>query len=393
MTSPVRLPGSQRMFLQALAAAAALLLSRDPSSAQNVDCTRLQAQIAALDQADAARPNPYGGQIQKLHIELERATNYGHSLGCDRQQFLFFGNPPPPQCGGLNAHIREIQASLGQLQAAAAQASNTAQRQDLVQRYNAYCRGGPPRERGFFETLFGGFNPNPPPMPGPSMDQPPLPEEDHTPRGGSQALCVKCCDGGFFPLNYSVRHGDTEGLEDLCHALCPNVEVSVYTRSPSKEIQTAVSLDGAPYTDLPNALKFQKSFDSACTCKPPGQSWAEALAGAERVLGRERKGDIIVTPEKSAEMSRPKLDPRAQAKAFLEKYDAKASQPAKPADDPSAAEALSGAQAPTASKDSAGIATGDAAGAATYARGQGQIQEVTGPDGVKRRVRIVGPTL
>jgi hypothetical protein len=64
--------------------------------------------------------------------------------------------------------------------------------------------------------------------------------------------------------------------------------------------------------DMPNALKFQKSFDPACTCRPPGKTWAEALVNAETVLGNQRKGDILVTPEKSAEMARPKVDSKAK---------------------------------------------------------------------------------
>ena len=66
--------------------------------------------------------------------------------------------------------------------------------------------------------------------------------------------------------------------------------------------------------DSPNALKYRQSLDPACSCRRRGESWADALAGAEAKLGRESKGDIFVTPEKSAEMSRPRLDPKAKAK-------------------------------------------------------------------------------
>ncbi|MGH6850690.1 MAG: DUF2865 domain-containing protein, partial [Methylocella sp.] len=112
--------------------------------------------------------------------------------------------------------------------------------------------------------------------------------------------------------------------------------------------------------DLPNALKFEKTFDPACTCKPAGQSWAEALAGAEQMLGRERKSDIVVTPEKSAEMAKPKFEKGALPM---------------PGAQPSAATEVE------AGKNSA------------TAEGQGGKEWVTGPDGVKRRVRIIVPPL
>jgi hypothetical protein len=161
---------------------------------------------------------------------------------------------------------------------------------------------------------------------------------------------VRTCDGGFFPLPLSARQSDPDQLTGLCQALCPNAPVSVYTRSPNQDISTSLSLTGdSPYSELPNALKFQKSFDPVCTCKPPGQSWAEALAGAEELLGRARKGDIMVTPESSAELAKPKFEKTARPE---------------PSTQPS-----------TGPEDPAGT------------------EEVTGPDGVKRRVRIIVPPL
>ncbi len=322
--------------------------------AQGVDCARLQQQIAGGGRS---------GGGQKASAELARSVAYARQIGCDRQQFLFFGGAPPQQCGGLNARISQLQASLAQ---------GGGNRDELVARFNAYCRGGqqsaglqpPPRQRGFFESLFGGGEEQrqAPPAAIPQAVPRDSADEDggdgvSGARGGSQAVCVRTCDGGFFPMNMSSRHGG-DTLNELCAALCPNTPVAVYTRNPNSEIKTAVSLDGTPYMELPNALKFQKSFDSACTCRPANKTWAEALAGAEGILGNQRKGDILVTPEKAAEMSRPKLDAKARA-------------------------SLLNAPAP-----SAALGT-----AADVRSPTGQADDVTGPDGVTRRVRTVGPKL
>jgi hypothetical protein len=262
-----------------------------------------------------------------------------------------------------------MQANLAQLQGMAGRAGGSPQRQDLVARYNAYCQGQP---RGFFDQLFG--------TPGGASDIPdeaPIPDEDLTPRGGSQPICVRSCDGGFFPLNYSARRGNLDSLGDLCHALCPNAEVSLYTRNPDNDVGTAVGADGTPYRDLQNAFKFQKTFDSTCTCKAKDESWVQALtqSDAEHVLGQEHKGDIIVTPEKSLEMSRPRTDARADANARAKAL---------------ATEANPSAQGLTPMTSSAAAASAAKVNAA--ADDQAGTQEITGPDGVKRRVRIVGPT-
>ena len=152
---------------------------------------------------------------------------------------------------------------------------------------------------------------------------------------------MRTCDGGFFPLGISARRGK-DNLVEMCQALCPGTETQVFTRNPDADIKTAASLDGKPYADLPNALKFEKSFSAACTCRQAGKSWAETLADAEEVLGATRKGDIVVTKEKSDELSRPKLDAKATA-AMLAKGQAVAGAPAKAS--PADASELAGATA------------------------------------------------
>jgi hypothetical protein len=358
---------------------AIMCLASSDALPQGIDCAGLRSQIAALDEANA-RTNPYLAQAQQQRADLQRSVSYAHSIGCDRQQFFFFGSPPPPQCGGLNAHIQQVQASVGQLEANA-RASASPERQQLAARFYAYCRtaDAAPHSSGFFESLFGGQS-APNAQPQDPLEEVPAPG-DETPQGGSEVLCVRHCDGYFFPLSYSER-GGPDSLTDFCKASCPNAEVSVYTRVPGQEIETAVGLDGKPYTDLPTALKYQKSLDPACTCRAASASWADTLGDAERILNYGGRRDVMVTPQQSAAMARPKPDPRAKQAPVI----------AAP-DDIEATDAAAAAQVPTAGTDSAGIATGDVKNGTAYSQGQGQTVEVTGPDGVKRRVRIVGPQL
>jgi Protein of unknown function (DUF2865) len=344
---------------------AAFVLSAGSVSSQPIDCARLAAEINALASSGQGHVNHYGAATQKQRGELDRAIRNARSLGCDRGQFFLF-DTAPPQCQSLNAQIQQLQATLAQYEGNGDLGGNTAARQQLTARYNAYCRGqvqtSPrPQQRGFFETLFGVFQPGQNPFaPGqePQFEEVrPLDGDELRPHGGSQAICVRTCDGGFFPLTVSARNGDPDQLTGLCQALCPNAAVSVYTRSPDGDISTAVSLQGdAPYSDLPAALKFQKSFDPACTCKPPGQTWAEALAGAEDLLGRARKSDVLVTPENSAELAKPKFEKAARPSPLPAPNDRAANNPTAAAD-------------PTGS------------------------DEIVGPDGVKRRVRIIVPPL
>lgn len=333
----------------ALATGAGMVLAQHGSTrAQGYDCDGLRQQIA---QAGRGGGN---GRARRQSAELARTQAAAHRLGCDQGGFLFFGGGGnSPQCPGLNARISQLQASLSQMQA-----GGGGSREDLLARYNAYCRGGePPHERGFFESLFGG----PEPRQGPPPDA--VPEQDPDeggPHGGGQAVCVRTCDGGFFPMGMSARHSP-ESLNEMCSALCPGAESTVYTRSPNADIKSAVGLDGKPYSELPNALKFQKQYSSACTCKPADKSWAEALVNAEEISGNQRKGDILVTQEKSDELSRPKMDPKARA-------------------------ALLAAPGTTkVSPETAGKLAADPPALRTTP------DDATGPDGAKQTIRRVGP--
>ena len=62
----------------------------------------------------------------------------------------------------------------------------------------------------------------------------------------------------------------------------------------------------ALYSELPNAFSYRKAFNAACSCRAPGQSWAEAL----RQLDDQtvERGDIVVTEERARQLSQPRFD-------------------------------------------------------------------------------------
>ena len=382
-------------FMAAAAGLAAMMTGGGALAQNGAECARLQQEIAA------SRHGP-NGQIQaaaeRQRGELARTTAYARSLGCENRKFLIFGSDPPAQCGELNGQISRMQANLNDLQARGGGGSG-----DLVARYNSECVQRQPGN--FFEALFNGFRP-------PNANQEPIEPETPAARensegqsgeggvnahAGGYAVCVRSCDGSFFPVSYSGAGSRSDSLEEVCRALCPNAEVELYSFGFGGTINTAVSASGEPYVNSPNALKYLQSYDPTCSCRRKGQSWADALAGAEARYGHEAK-DILVTAEKSAEMARP-IDPKTKVdpKAKMTKASAKSTVvtqdlPA-PGLDANGADTKLSAEAATISREGSGIAGGDRQGGARYGEGQGQTVEVTGPDGVKKRVRVVGPTL
>jgi hypothetical protein len=425
----------------ALAALAASIVafSPDMAQAQNAECARLQQAIAARRGSSGSQ-----GAVDRQRAELGRTRAYASSLGCGNRKFLFFGSEPPAQCGELSGQISRMEANLADLQARAGGGAG-----DLIARYNAECGHAQPSGPGnVFEALFGGLAR----LAAPQEQEAPQTDarfEDHgdqprqsAPSGekggvqahsGSYAVCVRTCDGSFFPVSYSGAGSRADSLEDVCRALCPNADMALYSFPFGGTVDEAASPTGEPYANLPNAAKFEKAYDPSCSCRRKGQTWAEALADAEARYGHE-KHDILVTPEKSAEMARPIIDPKAKpttdskGKPIAPNASVVAGPGATSVLGPGAAPILGPGAAPilgpvanpgapsldtatapvldangadtklsaaaaTVSREGSGIAGDDPQSATSFSVKQGRMVEVTGSDGVKHSVRLVGPSL
>ena len=62
-------------------------------------------------------------------------------------------------------------------------------------------------------------------------------------RAGSYAVCVRTCDGSFFPVSYSGAGSRADSLEEVCRSLCPNADVALYSFPFGGTIDQAVSVD------------------------------------------------------------------------------------------------------------------------------------------------------
>jgi hypothetical protein len=75
--------------------------------------------------------------------------------------------------------------------------------------------------------------------------------------------------------------------------------------NPGEDMQQAVSINGQAYTALPNAFRYRKEVVAGCSCRRPGQSWADALKNADDSSTLE-SGDIVVTDQNAKALSQPK---------------------------------------------------------------------------------------
>jgi hypothetical protein len=354
--------------------------------AQSPACNAWRSELASLQGGQRGADPRVAEAARRAGAQLSQATGQYRAMGCERGGFLFFGEQPPAQCGPLRAQIGQLQAQYGALQRQAQGGGDAQRRSQLMAAIESNCRA--PQQRGFFETIFG-LEPRrgeiDSTLPGLDPDQPLEPEKPRL--GGPQTVCVRSCDGFFFPLANNAGNAD-----EMCQALCPGAEATAFGMSNGGEVQNAVSRStGQPYSSLPNAGKYQRSFDAACTCRGQGQSWSQALKEAEYLLDK-RKGDVIVTEQRAAELSRPKVDQKVDPKR-------KGAAPAPTVAPASAAipelpdeKPLPSENSPTSGTESAGVGP-QSVGERVLDKGDGLKRETRSVTGEKRTVRIVAPNL
>ena len=103
------------------------------------------------------------------------------------------------------------------------------------------------------------------------------------------AVCVRLCDGFFFPSATS------SGGDEACATQCPDAPTARYTEPVgSDRIEDAVSTHGALYTVLPVANRYRTTLDNTCSCH---RSLTRGYSAAVLNDPTLRKGDVVVTPK------------------------------------------------------------------------------------------------
>jgi hypothetical protein len=105
----------------------------------------------------------------------------------------------------------------------------------------------------------------------------------------SRAVCVRLCDGSFFPVNGV----DARGSEAACARQCPGAPTQVFFRAAgSDQIEGATASNGQAYSALPVAFRYRSTLDNTCTCGARSARETSAALFHDLTL---RKGDFVMT--------------------------------------------------------------------------------------------------
>jgi hypothetical protein len=261
----------------ALYACTAALVAAGTQSvrAQSNVCVSLEAQLVSLERGGGANSRQQYRELdtafRRQRSEINRATAEARRARCTG--FLLFKRPAEPKCGQLMETIDRMKDNLQRLATERSRySSNPAQvsrrRNEILRSINANrCRGtqasgGGNRRVGLLESLFGNARTR-------------TWGEDRFIQGGAgrgtyRTLCVRTCDGYYFPISFSTVPQRFGPDQLTCQSMCPGTQVALYThRNPGEESQSMVSLAGVPYTALPTAFRYREAYNPACSCGSP----------------------------------------------------------------------------------------------------------------------------
>ncbi|MCG6859294.1 MAG: DUF2865 domain-containing protein [Salaquimonas sp.] len=277
------------MLVLTLLAASTLVAA--PALAQSSVCLRLANNLAAIDSGGGfASPSPryqqYARAVNDQEAQIAKTQRAARFNGCNSA----FGRGRPI-CSRIQASLNQMFDNLAQLrrtrdQLAGSATPNSGRRAAILrdmQRFGCeirpdgsqesfgsretYASRQPPHRPSLLEQIFGirTYSDY-----GQRGDNAYDPDTGLASRYGTyRTLCVRKCDGYYFPISFSTVRERFEQDDQTCQSMCPGGDVELFVYGmPDQESEDMISYrTGEPYRDLPMAFDYRKKFNPDCTCR------------------------------------------------------------------------------------------------------------------------------
>lgn len=290
---------ANRIAVLALGAGLAMATSMQAADAQSGLCLQLSNQLAAIDSGggfrmQSPRYQQYDRAVSDQAAQIAKTQRASRLNGCEGLFKLNQANCDRirTSLNQMNANLVKLRRTRDQLGSESGPADNGRRNAILAEmtqygceqrsRGNQFLVSQEPRRRSLLEQIFGvrtyredgtrGNN---------EFD----PDAAFFGRYGTyRTLCVRKCDGYYFPISFSTVRERFERDATICQSMCPDNDVELYIHGmPNQESEDMVSwLTNEPYTNLSTAFSYRQKLNPECTCKFRAQFITE-IAGSEQV--------------------------------------------------------------------------------------------------------------
>lgn len=248
----------RNLALCALALPGVVLADVSTAMAQSQACGQIAAVLSSIERNQIYLS--HGGVMQELSARqnaVRQAENQWINGGC--QQALNAGQALSGSCQGLARTITLGRSQVEQLTDMAREGQSLAQnRQALLADYARNACGAAGGQRGtLLDDIFGGGA------------QPfDMPYEPWTAQQTRRTVCVRTCDGYYWPISFSTTDEHVAQDAIRCHEMCPGTNVALFSYlNPGQEVEDMISLAGTAYRSMPYAFRYRTEVDMNCSCQ------------------------------------------------------------------------------------------------------------------------------
>jgi hypothetical protein len=164
-------------------------------------------------------------------------------------------------------------------------------------------------------------------LPPPSPFAPYTPGEEARLHDGAtyRTLCVRLCDGYYFPISHATGSDGFTRDAERCAASCGRDARLFYHLNPGGDVASMLDLTGRTYASYPVAFKHRQTRVQGCQCRPEPwtrseherhRGYAVAKAGGGGPLQAETH-DMNPLPATAAAVAARRGMNQAEAEAFL----------------------------------------------------------------------------
>ncbi len=269
-----------------------LAVSTKPTLAQSATCRSLQAQLAQIETGRGAAPTQqflrYDRAVRDQQVQIAKTERAARKNACQYRN--------NNRCNRIKNSLAKMYANLNALErtrATFAPSGGTSADRAMIIRSMRQNRCGAEaieevraepqqdKRRSLLEQIFGSktYSSN-------GFEEDPNSRSRVQGGGTFRTLCVRTCDGYYFPISFSTTKNHFEDDLNKCQQMCPGTETALfYHTMPGGDAETSISYrTGEPYSSLTNAFSYRKKVDNQCSCRATDLRYSKKLQARRKGL-------------------------------------------------------------------------------------------------------------